>query len=268
MKQQVKGFFERLGIYEYIKYSGFFSIYEHFFKPTRKKEHSREIMFYRSFVPHCNLIFDIGANDGHKTEAFLHIAKKVVCCEPDEKNFRTLQIRFRNKRKRVFLEKLALGSSDKTAKMFIHHPGSAFNTLNEKFKKVTEADELIKWDEKIQFASRKDVKLTTLNNLIAKYGCPFFIKIDVEGYELEVIKGLDQPVPFITLECLLPEFSQELEQIITLLTQLDGDLKFNIAVHEQLIWKEFVSSTEIRNFLKSFNQTHFELVVKLNAANI
>jgi len=268
MKEQIKSILKKLNLYEYLKYSNLFYLYEKILKPDVAEGKKREISFYTSFLTSCNLIFDIGANDGHKTEAFLRISKKVVCCEPDEKNFRTLQIRFRNKRDRVLLEKLALGSSETTTNMFIHHPGSAFNTLNEKFKKVTEADELTKWNEKIQFHSKRKVRLTTLDNVIAKYGRPFFIKIDVEGYELEVIKGLNQPIPFITLECLLPEFSEELEQIITLLSKLDTNVKFNISVHEQLILKEYISNTEIRNFLESFNQNHFELVVKMTAANI
>lgn len=254
-------------LYEYLKYSTIFYLYEKFLKPEMEERRKREISFYTSFLTNCSLIFDIGANDGHKTEAFLRIAQKVVCCEPDEKNFRTLEIRFRHQRKRVFLEKVALGSTKKTAEMFIHHPGSAFNTLNEKFKQVTEADDLTKWNEKIQYHANKEVRLTTLNNLIEKYGYPFFIKIDVEGYELEVIKGLNRPIPFISLECLLPEFSEELKQILVLLIKLDADAQFNIAVHERLLFKKFVSLTEIKNFLTSFDQNHFELIIKMHSTN-
>jgi FkbM family methyltransferase len=265
MKKHIKRLLKKIRLYEYLKYSRIFYFYEKLLKPEVEKRREREISFYTSFLTKCNLIFDIGANDGHKTEAFLRIAQKVVCCEPDEKNFRTLEIKFRHQRKRVFLEKVALGSTEKNTEMFIHHPGSAFNTLNEKFKRVTEADDLTKWNEKIQYHAKKEVRLTTLNNLIQKYGYPFFIKIDVEGYELEVIKGLNRPIPFISLECLLPEFAEELNQLLDLLIKLDPDSRFNIAVHEQLLFKKFVSLIEIKNFLTSFDQIHFELIVKMHS---
>ena len=72
-------------LYEYVKFSYPFHLYEKLCKPDVAKEAYREIQFYKSFLQPCDLIFDIGANDGHKAEAFLHLAERVVCCEPDEK---------------------------------------------------------------------------------------------------------------------------------------------------------------------------------------
>jgi hypothetical protein len=42
--------------------------------------------------------------------------------------------------------------------------------------------------------------VTTLDALIAEYGRPSFCKIDVEGYELQVIEGLSQPIRTISFE--------------------------------------------------------------------
>lgn len=156
-------------IYEYIKYSNFFKLYTSLYKPEVKKNYEGEVAFYRSFLSKCKLIFDIGANDGHKTEAFLKIAEKVLSCEPDHVNFKTLCIRFRNKRTRVILENKAVAASSGTKSMYLHHPGSAFNTLNEKFKQITEADNLKKWNEKISYDNTIPVETTTLDKLIDKY---------------------------------------------------------------------------------------------------
>jgi hypothetical protein len=42
--------------------------------------------------------------------------------------------------------------------------------------------------------------MTTLDALIAAHGVPAFIKIDVEGFEGEVLAGLTQPVRALSFE--------------------------------------------------------------------
>ena len=52
----------------------------------------------------------------------------------------------------------------------------------------------MRWDTSVS------VSVTTLDRLIAEYGRPAFCKIDVEGYELEVLRGLSQPLPALSFE--------------------------------------------------------------------
>ena len=70
------------------------------------------------------------------------------------------------------------------------------------------------WDKTIT------VEIVTLDALIAQYGIPYFIKIDVEGFELEVVRGLSQPIPLISLEW-TPELTDNLIACIEQLSQLD-----------------------------------------------
>jgi hypothetical protein len=44
------------------------------------------------------------------------------------------------------------------------------------------------------------VPLVTLDELIARHGEPQFCKIDVEGFELEVLTGLTRPLPALSFE--------------------------------------------------------------------
>ena len=50
------------------------------------------------------------------------------------------------------------------------------------------------WDERVV------VSVSTLDALIARHGSPSFIKVDVEGYEAEVLEGLSRRVDAISLE--------------------------------------------------------------------
>jgi hypothetical protein len=44
------------------------------------------------------------------------------------------------------------------------------------------------------------VEATTLDSMIQRYGVPNFCKIDVEGFELDVLRGLSEPLPIISFE--------------------------------------------------------------------
>jgi hypothetical protein len=61
------------------------------------------------------------------------------------------------------------------------------------------------------------------------HGAPFYIKIDVEGHEPSVLRGLKRPVPFLSFEVNLPEFRPEGAQCLATLGELCPDGRFNFA---------------------------------------
>jgi FkbM family methyltransferase len=266
MKKILRYILQQVGLFERFRYGRLFRFYEGKFRPSKMVEAKREVQFYRSFLPHCKLVFDIGGYDGHKTEAFLDFSEQVVVCEPDLDNFKILRNRFRTRRNKVFLENVAVGARESMKEMFIHQKGSAFNTLNEKFRTVLENDQVEKWNEKIAFTDAVQVVVTTLDKLINRYGQPDFIKIDTEGFELEVIRGLSAPVKFLSIECLLPDFRSELLEILDHLGKR-SDPSFNIAIDEKLLWKEFRDRKAVEAFIDSFDKNHFELVIKNKSFN-
>jgi hypothetical protein len=56
-----------------------------------------------------------------------------------------------------------------------------------------------RWEDRENVGSI-EVPITTLDQLIATYGVPRYIKIDVEGYELQVIRGLHSKIALLSLE--------------------------------------------------------------------
>ena len=92
-----------------------------------------------------------------------------------------------------------------------------------------------------------------MEDLIAKFGVPFFIKIDVEGYEPEVLRGLRQPVPYVSFEVNLPEFMSEGEQCVELLADLSPNGKFNYAVNSER-GLELKNWSRRKEFLETLNK--------------
>ena len=243
-----------------LKYSGLAALYNYFFKPAKRKQALKEISFYRSFLPPCSLIFDIGANDGHKTVAFAAIATKVVACEPDPYNLSVLKTRFSNK-KNIIIEPFAVTDHSGTTNFYIHKPGSALNTINPGFKKILETDNNGRWATPIEFSGKViAVNTTTLDALITKHGLPGFIKIDVEGNERNVLSGLTHPINYISFEVLLPEFLADAIACMDRLMQLNKNTFFNYAIEEELILPGFISCEDFKKLLYTLSINHFEII--------
>ena len=102
---------------------------------------------------------------------------------------------------------------------------------------------------KIGWEGTLTVPLITLDALIATHGVPDFFKIDVEGYELEVLKGLGQPIPLVSLEYTHGRLQLTLD-CISRLTEL-GEYVFNLSELEsmEMSCDEWVSADEVAAML-------------------
>jgi len=93
------------------------------------------------------------------------------------------------------------------------------------------------------------VPVTTLDSLIARHGIPAFIKIDVEGFELEVLAGLSRPVKALSFEFTTIQRNVALdcmERCVAL-----GLRHFNAALGESqtLVHSGWVGSVDIASWL-------------------
>lgn len=78
--------------------------------------------------------------------------------------------------------------------------------------------------------------MTTVDELIAHYGKPAFIKIDVEGFEAEVLKGLSAKVNAISFEYMVPEIIKDIYDCIEILNQINGDYRYNYSIGESMVF--------------------------------
>lgn len=258
LKQQAQAFLKGVGLYERLKASRIYDFYWSYADPHWITDRTKEVQFYKSVLSGFrknDVIFDIGANDGRKTDVFLRLGARVVAVEPDETNQTIIRNKFIRNRifpKSVTIEGKAVSDQVGTMPMFIESPGSALNTLNPKWANTLRNDEA-RFSQHFNFAKEKMVETTTLQTLMSKHGIPFYIKIDVEGHELNVLQGLKCPVPYLSFEVNLPEFKEEGIECIRLLNRLGPDGEFNFAA-DCLTGLDLPSWLPLKEFISLFDQ--------------
>jgi FkbM family methyltransferase len=130
------------------------------------------------------------SNLGQKAEVFLACAARVIIVEPNILCQPTLSYLFgRNPNAELLMT--AVGSTPGWMDLYVHGTDSTASARPE-------------WDRQVYGVDRgttaRVVPVTTLDGLIERYGQPDFVKIDVEGFEVDVLKGLSSRVPLISLE--------------------------------------------------------------------
>jgi FkbM family methyltransferase len=216
-----------------------------------------EMAFYRRTLVgfrRGDLIFDVGANEGHKTDVFLRLGARVVAVDPDPYNVDVLRrsfLTYRMKRCPVEIVDKAVSDVNAVASMWVDAPGSAKNTLSSKWAETLRTDDH-RFGSRLEFATQRDVETVVLHDLFTAYGVPFFVKIDVEGHEIAVLRGLRHPVPYLSFEVNLPEFAAEGRECIQRLKHLapQGTFNYTADCAHGLALNQWLDE---RNFLCIFN---------------
>ena len=151
---------------------------------------------YSRFVQPGDLVFDVGAHVGNRVAAFRRLGARVVAIEPQPVLVKVLKLLYRHDF-RVTIEPLAVGRSPGTVELMINVDNPTVSTASADFVQAARGApgwEAQAWTKAIR------VPVTTLDALIARHGVPSFVKIDVEGFEAEVLAGLSQPAKVLSFE--------------------------------------------------------------------
>jgi hypothetical protein len=106
--------------------------------------------------------------------------------------------------------------------------------------------------EGVSWGSAVDVPVTTLDDLITRYGPPAFCKIDVEGYDLEVLRGVSQPLRALSFEYVPPALDLALD-CLDRLAEL-GSYEYNWSRGEsmRLRWPEWLDAAALAAYLRTY----------------
>jgi FkbM family methyltransferase len=252
----------RLGLYVWFKEETLaYDIYRRFKDGRPVNWRARELRFYRGLLglPGGDfLIFDVGANRGQRTEVFVRLGARVVAIEPDETNQRLLARKFKSRPVAVVGKAASDGVGAVTLR--VAHPGSGLNTLSEKWVR-TLRDNPGKLGAHVEYEGSRTVQTTTLALLIEAHGTPRYIKIDVEGHEPGVLRGLAAAVPFVSFEAILPEFRPEAAECIEILGRLSPRGRFNYSedCHKGLALGEWLDGPGIATVLDGLGEKTIEV---------
>lgn len=145
-------------------------------------------------------IFDIGSNTGSFCKAYKdkYPDSEIICVEPAYdtiiSSFDTTYAEFPD------IKVLQYACSDKCNEKIDFYYNEIFHTISTCSKD---------WKENSRFNNpkiynnkwvKRQVRTVTIDFLLQKFGTPDYIKIDAEGYELTVLKGLTKKVPFVGIE--------------------------------------------------------------------
>lgn len=201
------------------------------------------VRFYAGLLPPGALAFDVGAHVGNRTRALRAAGARVVAVEPQEPFAGFLR---RTLPRDVVLVQAAAGPAETVADMAVSSLHPTVSSLRADFaEQAVQAPGFghVVWDR------RQTVRVTTLDALIAAHGRPDFIKIDVEGFELDVLRGLSRPVALIAVEY-LPGLKPMTAEVIDHLSTL-GPYRFNAVRGEEgrFLWDDWQDATATRTWL-------------------
>jgi|GEM_PF-354495 len=171
------------------------------------------------FLNAGDLVFDVGAGSGRKTDRFLGSGANVLCVEPQPSSAKHLRSKYRHLAGVRVIE-LGLSDRDGILNLAISMDSADIATFSETRRSKCLSGE--------QWQVSLPVGVSTLDTLLRDHGVPRYCSIDAEGFELMVLRGLSAVIPYVSFGF----SSRELPEALACISRLQevGYDAFNLAL--------------------------------------
>jgi FkbM family methyltransferase len=205
--------------------------------------HAKRVSFYRSFLSKDDLVFDIGANIGERVAALLDVGCRVIAVEPQEECCALIGS-IKTESGSLHIVPKACGATAGSAELKSGSGTDVLATLSEEYTSTVAKSGRFgshSWEK------TRTVPVCTADDLVRDFGVPRFIKIDVEGFEVPVLEGLNTAPEILSFE-FTPEMSSAMQQCVGHCERL-GLVEFNISYGESMRFArgEWVSASHMRH---------------------
>jgi FkbM family methyltransferase len=209
-------------------------------------KHRRAMRLYGEFLGPGDVAFDIGAHVGGRVRVWRHLGARVVAVEPQPDCLRVLRLLYGRDRD-VAIVPGAAGAVRGKAQLALSSATPTVSSMSSDWIRSVTADSSfarVRWDRSAEVA------VTTLDDLIAAHGVPAFCKIDVEGFEADVLAGLTRPVPALSFEY-IPSAHDASLQVLRIVERL-GPYEYNYSPVEtmRLASPRWLDAPELRRQLE------------------
>ncbi len=206
---------------------------------------------YAAFVGPGSLCFDVGANMGHRTKVLRQLGARVVAVEPQARRRAVLRRVF-GRDPLVTVAGAALGEQPGELPLFEAQAHTVASLSPDWVRAVSASGRF----GAMHWQPSTTVPVTMLDALIAEHGTPGFIKVDVEGFEEQVVRGLSRPVGVVSLE-FTPEHLDSTARAIGHLAAL-GPVECNYALGQTaaLCLPEWTGVDDVLRALEALRTDH------------
>jgi len=215
-------------------------------------KHRRMRQLYGQFLGPGDLGFDIGAHVGGRVRAWRRLGARVLAVEPQPDCLRVLRLLYGRDRG-VTIVPDAVGAQPGRARLALSTATPTVSSMSPDWIESVAAERSfarVRWDRSVEVA------VVTLDDLIAIHGEPAFCKIDVEGFEVDVLRGLTRPLRGLSFEYLPPAHDAALAalDLVERLGAGAGGYVYNYSPVEtmRLASEEWLDAAELARLLERY----------------